>query len=184
MREAEWLTPLNTLTDGVIVLRDWIEHDIRFLVDALQDEEVSRWVPAIPWPYTEDDAKDFIRRGAVEHGGAAVTDARTGTVLGAVAMHVVNATDLIGAVGYWVARDARHQGVATRAVALVVECGFEKLGLERLELMTDVDNVASQRVAEKNGFQREGRLRSHMKTRYGRRDSYLYSLLPSDLVRE
>jgi len=48
--------------------------------------------------------------------------------------------------------------------------------------MTHPDNVASQRVAEKAGFQYEGVLRSHLRYRDGRRrDSFVFSLLPSDL---
>ena len=49
-------------------------------------------------------------------------------------------------------------------------------------LTTHPENVASQRVAEKAGFVREGVLRSHMAYRECRRDSVLFSLLPSDLV--
>ena len=37
---------------------------------------------------------------------------------------------------------------------------FEKLGVQRLQLMVAVNNDASHRVAEKNGYQREGLLRS------------------------
>lgn len=55
--------------------------------------------------------------------------------------------------------------------------------MQRLELMTDPDNRASQRVAEKAGFQREGVLRSHLLHRDGRRrDSVMFSLLPGELL--
>ena len=54
-------------------------------------------------------------------------------------------------------------------------------GCQRLELTTHAENLASQRVAEKAGFTREGILRSHIRFREGRRDSVLFSLLPSDL---
>jgi RimJ/RimL family protein N-acetyltransferase len=64
-------------------------------------------------------------------------------------------------------------------------CGyaFEDLALERLELFTDPDNLASQRVAGKVGFRREGVLRSHLLHPDGRRrDSVMFSLLPGELV--
>jgi RimJ/RimL family protein N-acetyltransferase len=58
----------------------------------------------------------------------------------------------------------------------------DELGLIRLELITDVDNVASQGVAQKAGFQREGVLRSHLRHPDGhRRDSVMFSLLPGEL---
>ncbi len=62
------------------------------------------------------------------------------------------------------------------------EDGFEELSLQRLELITDPDNRASQRVAEKAGYRREGVLRSHMDHPDGRRRySVMFSLLPGEL---
>jgi RimJ/RimL family protein N-acetyltransferase len=69
----------------------------------------------------------------------------------------------------------------TRALRLLCRYAFEELALERLELFTDPDNPASQRVAGKVGFQREGILRSHLPHPDGRRrDSVMFSLLPDD----
>ena len=48
------------------------------------------------------------------------------------------------------------QGFATTALGLVCERAFGELGLHRLEAGTLLDNVASQRVIEKNGFTRIG----------------------------
>jgi RimJ/RimL family protein N-acetyltransferase len=72
--------------------------------------------------------------------------------------------------------------VATRALRRLCRHALDELGFERLELFTDPDNVASQRVAEKTGFQREGVLRSHLRHPDGRRrDSVMFSLLPGEL---
>jgi aminoglycoside 6'-N-acetyltransferase len=61
--------------------------------------------------------------------------------------------------------------------------GLDELGLQRLELITDPDNVPSQRCAENVGFQREGVLRAHLRHPDGRiRDSVMFSLLPGELV--
>jgi RimJ/RimL family protein N-acetyltransferase len=60
---------------------------------------------------------------------------------------------------------------------------FEDLELGRLELITDPDNAASQRAAEKAGFTREGVLRSHLLHPDGRRrDSVMFSLVPGELA--
>jgi RimJ/RimL family protein N-acetyltransferase len=53
--------------------------------------------------------------------------------------------------------------------------------LGRLQLHTDPENVASQRVAERAGFTREGVLRAYNGRRDGTRaDAVVYSLLPQD----
>ena len=83
-------------------------------------------------------------------------------------------------IGYWLAPEARGRGVATRSVRLVAPWAFEELRVARLELTCGPDNVASQRVAQRCGFMREGLLRSHMPFKGGRRDTVLFSLLTHD----
>jgi RimJ/RimL family protein N-acetyltransferase len=75
--------------------------------------------------------------------------------------------------------------VIPRAARLICRHAFDDLRLERLQVTADPDNVASQRVAEKLGFRREGVLRSHMLHPDGRRrDSVMFSLLPGELREE
>ena len=59
-------------------------------------------------------------------------------------------------VGYWVDEARNGRGLATQAVGELAELAFDLIGLHRLEAGTLVDNVASQRVLEKNGFTRIG----------------------------
>ena len=68
----------------------------------------------------------------------------------------------------------------TEAVSAVVEWGFDKLGLHRIELHAGLRNVASVRVAEKVGFHREGLLRDGSKGSQGYYDVYVFGLLESD----
>ena len=90
----------------------------------------------------------------------------------------------VAEVGYWVGGDSRRRGVATAAVRLAARWAFEAASaLERLELRAAVDNPASNRVAEKAGFTREGVLRSQrFNARLGRRvDFVMWSLLREEL---
>jgi RimJ/RimL family protein N-acetyltransferase len=66
-----------------------------------------------------------------------------------------------GEIGYVVGPAARGRGVATRTLRLLTDWGFSGLGLERIELWIDVSNPASERVAERVGYVREGVLRSY-----------------------
>ena len=80
------------------------------------------------------------------------------------------------------ARTRAGQGTCTRALRLLSRFALDELELQRLDLVTDPDNVASQRVAEKVGFRRAGGLRSHLRQPDGRiRDSVMFSLLPGEL---
>jgi RimJ/RimL family protein N-acetyltransferase len=169
--------------DGVI-LRPWRLEDVPAVAAACSDPEIPRWIPFVPAPYTEDDALTYVQAcidaGESRHAFAIVDPADT-TVCGSIDMGV-NAMRT-GHIGYWVAREARGRGVCTAALKRLCRFSFEDLGLERLELMTDPENTASQRVAEKVGFRREGVLRSHLLHNDGRRrDSVMFSLLPGELA--
>ena len=172
---------LAELRDGELVLRPWRVEDAPAVYHACQDPELLHWLPAIPRPYTHEDARAFVT-GEIEPGphNFAVTDDGD-RVVGAIGLRV-NEQQRTGHIGYWCTREERGRGVTTRALRLLSRYALEEVKLERLELITDPDNRASQRVAEKVGFRREGVLRSHLLHPDGRRrDSVMFSLLPGEL---
>jgi [ribosomal protein S5]-alanine N-acetyltransferase len=79
--------------------------------------------------------------------------------------------------GYWVAERANGRGLATKAVGEVIPIAFGELGLHRLEAGTLVDNVASQRVLEKNGFEQIGIARDYLHIGGAWRDHMLFQRL-------
>jgi RimJ/RimL family protein N-acetyltransferase len=172
------------LRDEVIRLRPWRMEDAPAVVAACQDAAISYWIPWVPSPYTNEDAERFLR-GCLESGDErwpfAIEDDETGALLGSIDMFL-NGERYRGHIGYWVAAPARGRGVCTRALRLLVVWALESLELQRLELITDPGNTASQRVAEKVGFLREGVLRSHLRHPDGRRrDSVMFSLLRGEV---
>jgi RimJ/RimL family protein N-acetyltransferase len=110
-------------------------------------------------------------------------EAPDGGLLGSIGLRVIEPADAVAEVGYWVRREARGAGVATRGLRLVARWALDDVGVERLQLRADVQNLASQRVAENAGFRREGVLRSsHYSPRLERRlDWVMFSLLPGEL---
>ncbi|HMN76553.1 MAG TPA: GNAT family N-acetyltransferase [Burkholderiaceae bacterium] len=62
-------------------------------------------------------------------------------------------------VGYWVRSSESGKGYVTEAVTRLVAFAFEALAAERIEIITDAENLASRRVAERCGFTLEGLLR-------------------------
>ena len=168
------------LSDDDLALRPWTEADVPALVIACNDPEISHWIPLIPSPYTEEDALTFVR-GDVRPEEQSLAMTLEGTVVGAIGLGV-NSMNYRGRIGYWVAAPARGRGVCTRALRLLSRWALDELDLQRLDLITDPDNLASQRVAEKVGFRREGVLRAHLRHPDGRiRDSVMFSLLPGEL---
>lgn len=168
------------LRNGGLVLRPWREDDVPALVAGCNDPEVAHWIPTIPHPYREEDALAFIR-GEVRPDHEALAIEFDGRVVGGIGLGL-NAHGYRGSIGYWIAEPARGQGICTRALRLLARHSLADLQLQSVQLVTDPDNVASQRVAEKVGFQREGVLRAHLRHTDGRvRDSVMFSLLPGEL---
>jgi len=77
-------------------------------------------------------------------------------------------------VGYWVDGARNGRGLATRAVADVVRFAFSRGRLHRLQAATLVDNHASQRVLEKNEFERIGLARRYLHIGGDWRDHILF----------
>jgi [ribosomal protein S5]-alanine N-acetyltransferase len=85
-------------------------------------------------------------------------------------------------VGYALSSGYQSRGLMTDALEMLIDDLFHNTLLERVEARCATENVASQRVLEKNGFQREGLLRGYFKLRGRRIDNYLYALLREDYI--
>ena len=174
--------PDPPLSDGVIILRPLDERDLPAIERAASDAEILKWFDL----HTRSPA-DYLaakREAWAEGTGAsvAICDAtRPDTSLGQV--FVERDDHGRGSVGYWLLEGGRGKGRAARAVRLMASWALPTMRLARLQLHTDPENVASQRVAERAGFTREGVLRAYNGRGDGTRaDVVVYSLLPQDLA--
>jgi RimJ/RimL family protein N-acetyltransferase len=181
--------PDPPLTEGAVALRPWTLDDARFIAQACQDPVISRYSPTIPFPYTEADALEWLHsqepvRRAGRHLDLAVVRAGSREQVGAISLANVDTMMQSASIGYWLASEARGHGYMTSATRALARWAFDELGVARLALTTDPENLASQRVAERCGFRYEGRLRSHLLVQHSgeRRDSFIYGLLPGELT--
>jgi [ribosomal protein S5]-alanine N-acetyltransferase len=112
-------------------------------------------------PFEPEHAEDFFtadgqraRLEAAEHLYAIVDDE---AVAGTISLSNLARGPFQSAhVGYWVDETRNGRGLATRALAELVDLSFSDLDLHRLEAATLLENVASRRVLEKNRFTRIG----------------------------
>jgi RimJ/RimL family protein N-acetyltransferase len=177
--------PNPALADGAIMLRPWHDADLEPMVAICRDPDVARFT-RVPEPYTEADARTWLaaqagRRRAGEGLALAIVERGAALPVGTVGVRVDTDDREVAEFGYSVAPWARGRGLATAAVRILAAWTLREWRLARLQLTTHVDNVASQRVAERAGFQREGVLRSWAEIKGGRVDLVMYSLLPDDL---
>jgi RimJ/RimL family protein N-acetyltransferase len=184
---AQLLFPEPELTDGVVTLRAWRPSDHAQRFAGFSDPLCQRFSWGSSEPFSEQhplswaSGEEESARLRGEAIGFAIVDAGDpGRVWGGASIYDVAVPEGRAAVGYWLAGHARGRGSATRTVRLLARWAFGDLAVARLELTCGPDNSASQQVAERSGFTREGLLRSHLPFKGGRRDSVLFSLLPTD----
>ncbi|MEX0273910.1 MAG: GNAT family N-acetyltransferase [Flavobacteriaceae bacterium] len=138
----------------------------------------------IPYPYTESDAEAFIDMTAAEHPpmtfGIGIDDSLCG-VIGLVAQKDVYHTS--AEIGYWIGEPFWGKGIGTKAVGMVTEYGFQKLGLERIHTGIFEFNTASMRILEKNGFKKEGVFRNAVVKNGTICDEHRYAILKKEYDR-
>lgn len=135
--------------------------DIPAITAACQDPDIARYT-TLPSPYSTEDAEQFVAVTAPaswEAGGGQWAIRRDGHLLGVIGLFDVSKR--VAEIGYWMAPEARGQGVLTEAVGLVLDFGFGT-GLRRIEWRAVVDNWGSWRPVWKHGFRREGIFRAVM----------------------
>ena len=74
----------------------------------------------------------------------------------------------------------KGKGVAKDASRLILEHGFEKLGLNRIYLFTEVENLEAQMLFESAGFKKEGTLRQDIFSHGKYADRFIYGFLRED----
>ena len=178
--------PDPPLDDGEVRLRPFLQADVGWIARESQDPEVPRFT-TVPPENTEEDVRGFLAaqpgwRAAGEQVHLLVVEAVTGRRVGVVGLHHLDWRHHNAEVGYWTARDARRRGLTTAAVRLICAWAFASLGVERIELRPDVENVGSRALAERLGFRLEGTLRAAWQRPRERRDVLVYGLLPGELT--
>ncbi|MFF7178035.1 GNAT family N-acetyltransferase [Streptomyces sp. NPDC008121] len=152
------------LTGDKVGLRARHEDDIPILRAGLHDDvatysrsEVQPWRPVSPGskdsPFAVDDTNErLVPFSVVELDG--------GTLVGTAELWRVDPHNRSAHLGLALLPSARGKGYSTDAVAVLCHYGFTVRGLHRLQVETLSDNPAMLRSAERNGFVREGVLRS------------------------
>lgn len=170
------------LHDG-FSLRDWPavwkDGDRARFVALAYDRDV--WLnlrDRFPHPYTLADAEEWVAlqqgRDPIENFAICDADGPIGgiglTLRGGDLQHSAE-------LGYWLGKAFWGRGIATAAARAVTGYAFRDLGLLRIDALVLTENMASIRVLEKVGFQREGLLRQVELKQGVPLDHFLYAML-------
>jgi RimJ/RimL family protein N-acetyltransferase len=170
-----------TLDTPRLRLRPFDGLDADHLYALHSDAHVLRYWDSPPWT-DRARAERFLttcRQLAEEGTGVRVVVDRSqdGVFLGWCSLSRWNPDLRSAALGYCFSHDAWGHGYATEAARGLLQWAFDTLDLNRVQAETDTRNLASARVLEKLGFQREGTLREDCVVNGDVSDSWVYGLL-------
>lgn len=184
--EAARAFPQATLETERLLLRPYRAEDAPDVGIACRDELTQRWLP-LPNPYTDAEALAWCNQMApgfrssgegIEWAAIRRSDER---LVGSFGLKRTDWRGRSSEIGYWVAPWARGEGFAVEATLAIARWLLVEQRFERMVLRAATGNLASQRVAEKAGFTREGIARNAGFTNDGRVDLVVFSLIRSDL---
>ena len=148
----------------MIALREFAGSDLDRLVQLANNENVSRYlVSTFPYPYTRADAAWWIGTGSKQNGAITRVIEFQGLFVGSVGITPQSGwRDHLGEIGYWVAEDYWGKGIAAAALREMTEYGFDRKDFRKLYAPVLAPNIASMRVLEKCGYEREAILRNEV----------------------
>ena len=177
--------PRPKLETDRLVLQRFGRRDNSTLDEAIRASlpDLHQWLPWARLDYEFGDTNAFIRESIQAWKEERAWDysirmkAEPDRHIGNVSMWTVSKLGKIAEFGYWVRTDETSKGVCTEAVDRLLKEAFTALGYHKVTLRIAVGNTASDRVAEKLGFTREGLLREELLIRGNWVDHSLWSLL-------
>lgn len=129
-------------------------------------------------PKNIDDEREYLRKTQkkkkdnFEHSFSIMLN---GKVVGGCGIKIDQHRKYIGEIGYFVEQKFWGKGIACEAVRILEKLGFEKLGLKRIEILMNPKNKASERVAVKCGYKKEGTKKKALHKNGKFFDAHLYA---------
>lgn len=159
------------------ILRKFDLNDAQSLARNANNSNIADYLRNIfPHPYTEADARFFIKNVAADTQNFILAIDIGGEAVGSIGIHPK--TDVYSKsaeLGYWLGEKYWGQGIATEAVMAVTAYGFKYYNLHRIYADVFEINVASMRVLEKAGFTREAIHRKAVIKNNVIMDEYVYA---------
>lgn len=143
-----------------LILRNWEYGDAEDIVKGLNNIEVAKWMAGVPYPYTENDAKQFIEYAKVQDENVkillAIVLKENNKVIGGTEIRNINKKDGTAGGGIWLNEKYQKNGYGTEAFSSRNKYCFEVLGLRRIENGYFRGNEKSRRMQLKLGYKDEG----------------------------
>lgn len=162
------LTHIGTLTIETerLILRRFVYSDCNAMLKNWIADEKKQSMYSEPVYTTIEEVNELLKKyiGSYEKNDYyrwAVTLKSSGECIGQIAYFLVDSKNHFAKIEYCIGSDFQCKGFATEATKAVIDYGFDKIALHKVQICTKTINKASRRVIEKCGFTYEGTLRDY-----------------------
>jgi [ribosomal protein S5]-alanine N-acetyltransferase len=170
-----------------LMLRKVTTEDANDMFTYLSDKDVMKHMGLEPFQ-TINDVYDEINwyqtiylEGTGMRWGITLKD--SGKIIGSCGFLNMKTKHHRAEVGFELSKDHWGKGIASESLKAIVKYGFQHLQLERIEALIEPDNLHSQKLVERQGFQREGLLRHYEFTCGKFDDLFMYSILKDEVMK-
>src|SRR3989338_1208912 len=139
-----------------LLLRPLRNADADSIVENVNNLNVSRWLLVVPYPYNKKSAmvwingnKKKMRKKEKDDYSFGIEILEENKIIGGIGIHRVDSYQKTASVGYWLGEKYWNKGYCSEALKAVIDFGFRKLKLNRLEASVFVGNPSSGRLLEK-----------------------------------
>jgi len=127
-------------------------------------DEFIKWLPWVEKNKSVEDTKEFIKQSLQNYAKGVEVNCSifyNSELVGNVSLGGIKKKLGIkkGVIGYWLDSNFQKRGIMNKSVAKILEIGFEKMGLDKVLIHCDKDNINSCSVAIRANFKLEGLLR-------------------------
>ena len=157
--------PFPNLESKRLVLRRMDKIDVKEIFAMRSDPEIMKYIPR-PLAKNEEEALEHLALidSGLEKNEAinwAITIKGSSKLVGIIGFYRTKHEDYRSEIGYILLPEVNGKGIASEAVEIVVEFGFNEMNLHSIEAVIDPENIASEKVLQKNGFVKEGHFKEN-----------------------
>lgn len=173
--------PFPKLETERLLLRRITNDDVNEIFELRSNPKIMQYIPR-PLVKTKEEALTHIamideKINANEGINWAITLKNSSKLIGIIGHFRIRPEHFRSEIGYMLLPEFQGRGIISEAVKEVVNYGFDVMQLHSIEAIIDPENLASEKVLQKNGFTKEAHLKENEYYEGQFLDTVIYSIL-------
>ena len=168
-----------------ISLREWKSSDLDSLLFHANNPNIAgNMTNAFPHPYTQKDGEAFLSRVTNMRSGLILAIDADGEAVGSVGIFPQEDIECKNAeMGYWLSEQYWNKGIISKVIPMMLKTAFSKFEIDRIYARPFGNNLASQRVLEKNGFTLEAIIKNGFFKNGAYTDAMIYGIRREEAIK-